>query len=399
MNVTQSVSTGTQTQAVTQSATLLTGAGPTISPPATQPATEAAMADSTTRNRAVSQTFEESDSVPKPFRPARHGHLSAVLGGVVVLALFIYLGARYVAYARSWVKTDNAYLAAHIHSVSSRIAGTVKDVLVEENQAVGAGAVLARLDPRDFEVRRQQAVAQVAQARAQFQDAEARIAQARAQIAHEKARAVKAKNDLSRASALYERGSGAISRQELDLARADADAAEAALQGAQSALESSTASASAAEASEQAARANLQDAELQLSYAEIVAPAAGWIGKKNLETGNRVQPGQTIAALVQTNVWVDANFKETQLAQLKPGQRAEVRLDAFPGRPLKGRVESLAPGSGAQFALLPPDNATGNFTKIVQRVGVRIVLEEAGLAEFDGRLIPGMSAVVEVRVK
>ena len=332
-------------------------------------------------------------------RAARQRYLSLVLSGVATIGLSGYLGARYLAYARSWVKTDNAYLAAHIHSISSRVTGTVKDVLVDENQLVAAGTVLARLDPRDLEVRRQQAVAQVAQARAQSKDAEARIAQAHAQIAHEQARATKAKNDLTRASELYEGGSGAISKQELELARADSDAAEAALQGAQSALVSSTASAAAAQALEEAARANLQDAELQLSYTEIVAPVAGSIGKKNLEIGNRLQPGQTVLALVQTNVWVNANFKETQLTHLKPGQPVEVRVDAFPGRTFRGTVESLAPGSGAEFALLPSDNATGNFTKIVQRVAVKIVLDRASLGDFDGRLVPGMSAFVEVNVR
>jgi membrane fusion protein (multidrug efflux system) len=325
--------------------------------------------------------------------------LSLALGAVVILGLMVYLGARYLAYSRYRVGTDNAFLAAHIHSISSRVAGTVKEVLCEENQLVDAGAVLARLDPADFEIHRQQAMAQVAQARAQVQDTEARIVQARTQIAREEAHATKAKNDLARASSLFEGGSGAISRQELDLARADSDAAQAALQGARSALESAVASAAAAAAQEKMARANLQDAELQLSYAEIVAPAAGRIGKKNLETGNRLQPGQTILALVETNVWVNANFKETQLAHLRRGQPATVRVDAFPGRVFRGVVQSIAPGSGAQFALLPPDNATGNFTKIVQRVPARIVLDPQGTEGLDGRLVCGMSAVVEVNVK
>ena len=296
------------------------------------------------------------------------------------------------------MKTDNAYLAAHIHSISPRVAGTVKEVLVEENQPVEAGSVLARLDPRDLEVHRQQAQAQVAQADAQLQEAIARIAQAQAQVIREQAHATKAANDLLRANSLFGQGSGAISKQELDLARADAQAAEAALQGAESASDSATASAAAARAMKQAAEANLREAELQLSYAEILAPAAGRIGKRNLETGNHVQPGQPVLALVQSDIWVTANFKETQLTRLKPGRPVQVRVDAFPGHVFCGTVESLSPGSGAQFALLPPENATGNFTKIVQRVPVRIGLDRASLEGLDGLLVPGMSATVEVRV-
>jgi membrane fusion protein (multidrug efflux system) len=321
------------------------------------------------------------------------------LSAFVALASLGYVGGSYFTYLRSWVKTDNAYLAAHVHTISSRLAGTVKEVLVDENQAVAAGTILARLDARDFEVRRQQALAQVAQARAQLKEAEARIAQAHAQVARDEARALKARNDLARAVSLFQGGSGAISKQELDLAQADADAAQASLQGTRAALGSATASAAAAQAQEAVANATLQDAELQLSYTEIIAPAAGRIGKKNLETGNRVQPGQALLALVQTDSWISANFKETQLAHLKIGQPVRVSVDAFPGRTFRGTVESFSPGSGAQFALLPPDNATGNFTKIVQRVPVKILLDRASLGDCEGRMIAGMSAVVEVKVR
>jgi membrane fusion protein (multidrug efflux system) len=282
--------------------------------------------------------------------------------------------------------------------VSTRVSGTVTDVLVEENQTVTAGTLLARLDPRDFEVRRQQALAQVAQAHAQARQAEAQISQTRAQIAREQARATKAKGDLHRADSLYHGASGAISKQELESAQAESDAAQAALQGAQSALDAAKASALAAQAQQNVAQANLEDAELQLSYTELIAPAAGRIGKKNLETGNRVQPGQALLALVQPEIWVTANFKETQLAHLRAGQKVAVVVDAFPGRSFSGKVESLSPASGAQFALLPPDNATGNFTKIVQRVPVKIILDQNSLGDCGDRIAPGMSSTVKVNV-
>jgi membrane fusion protein, multidrug efflux system len=325
--------------------------------------------------------------------------LLLTLGGAVAMTFAAYAGCRWWSHARTWTTTDNAYVSAHIHTVSPRVAGTVKEVLVEENQVVTAGAVLARLDRRDFEVRCSQARAQTSLARAQVQQSEAQVSQARAQVAREQARATKAKQDLARADSLFHDSSGAISKQELDQAQAESDAVQAGLQAAQAALESARAQALAASAQLQVADAGLQDANLQLSYTEILAPATGRIGRKNLETGNRVQPGQALLALVQPDTWVTANYKETQLRGMKPGQVVRVRLDAFPGRVLPGRVESLSPASGAEFALLPPDNATGNFTRIVQRVPVRIALDQGGVQGCDTRVVPGMSATVEVRVR
>jgi membrane fusion protein (multidrug efflux system) len=358
-----------------------------------------------TNDAAQNQEFERGNSEFKGARPDRvaqisvTGKLIRAASTLLAAALVIYAGYRWWTSALTWVKTDNAFVAAHIHTVSARVAGTVKEVLVEENQAVASGAVLARLDRSDFEVKRQQALAQVAQAKAQSQRAEAQISQARADIAREQAGATKASQDLQRAQTLYQGATGAISKQEFDQAKSESDAADARLQAARSALASATAQAGAAQAEEQVAQANLQDAELQLSYTEITAPAAGRIGKKNLETGNRVQPGQALLALVQPDVWVTANFKETQLARLKPGQFVYVEVDALPARVLKGKVDSLSPASGAQFALLPPDNATGNFTKIVQRVPVKIVLDPQTLSGCEDRIVPGMSAVVEVKVR
>ena len=329
----------------------------------------------------------------------RSRRFTITLLAAAVTTAAAWSGYRWLDHIRAWVRTDNAYVAAHVHQVSSRLAGTVSEVLVEENEAVAAGRMVARLDARDFEVRRQQALAQVAQAEAHLQQAHAQVALARAQVAREQAQATKAQQDLERSKALAQGANGAISRQELDSAQAAADAAQAGLDVARSALQSAEAATAAARAQEQVAQANLKDADLQLSYTEIRAPAAGRIGRKNLETGNHVQPGQALLALVQPDVWVVANFKETQLARLKPGQPVRLRVDAFPGRVFAGHVESLAPASGAQFALLPPDNATGNFIKIVQRVPVKIALDRQDTGDCEGRIVPGMSTVVEVKVR
>jgi membrane fusion protein, multidrug efflux system len=290
---------------------------------------------------------------------------------VAVAALAGFAGYHWWQQAQLWVVTDNAYVAGHVHQVSTRVAGTVSEVLVKENQVVAAGDVLAQLDPSELQVH-------VAQARAS-------LTQADAQVARETAATTKAQLDFARAEKLFQDKAGLISKQDFDSARAALDSAQASL--------------AAARAQTQVAAANLRDAELQLSYAVITAPSAGRVGRKNIELGNRVQPGQALIALVGTDTWVTANFKETQLARIRVGALVRLEIDAVAGREFAGRVDSIAPASGAQFALLPPDNATGNFTKIVQRVPVKIVLDPASVSGFADRLVPGISAVVKVNTR
>ncbi len=307
----------------------------------------------------------------------------AAVAGLTLLASFA--GYRWWVYARTWVTTDDAYVSGHIHTVSTRIAGNVSEVLVTDNQDVAAGAALVRLDPQDLGVQQEKAQAQLAQTRAQ-------LAQAAAQVTRDEAVARKAQLDFERAERLFRQGDSVIAKSEYDAARAALDAAQASLDAAK-------ASVVAAEAQAQAAAAQLKDVNLQLGYTTIVAPATGRVGRKNVEVGNRVQPGQALLAIVQPEVWVTANFKETQLSRLRPGQAVKLNVDGLPGHNLIGRVDSVAPASGAQFALLPPDNATGNFTKIVQRVPVKIVLDDDPSGAFAGRLVPGMSVVVKVNVR
>lgn len=349
---------------------------------------------------ALSRTESpEAGAGPRDPRASRPRPGLMVAAAVVVLVLGAVGAYAWWRHTLTWVTTDNAYVSGNIHHVSARVAGTVQEVLVGDHQAVNEGDLMARLDPRDFEVKLSQAEAQVAQARAQVLQAAAQVAQAEAEISRREAQAGKARRDLERARALAPGSAGVISRQELDAVQTEADGSEAALRAARSALLAAQASATAAAAQEQAALANRQEAALQLSYTEIRAPATGKVGKKNLEVGNRVQAGQSLLALVQPRVWVTANLKETQLARLKPGQAAVVRVDAFPGRPVSGTVESVSAASGSQFALLPPDNATGNFTRIVQRVPVKVRLDAAELESHGMILVPGMSTQVKIRVR
>ena len=334
---------------------------------------------------ATTETRTATHAAEAARLPRRTQNLPLGLGGAALAIALGYAGYQWWNYARTWTTTDNAYIAGHVHTVSTRISGNVREVLVAENQSVAAGAVLVRLDPNDLQVQREKALAAVAQA-------EAKVAQTLAQVLRDEAVADKAQLDFDRAEKLFHDASRSISPAEFDAAKYSLDAAGGS-------LSATKAGVAAAQAQVQVTQAQLKDVELQLGYAEILAPAAGRVGRKNVEVGNRVQPGQSLLAIVQPKVWVMANFKETQLESLQPGQAVELRVDGFPGREFTGRIESLAPASGAQFALLPPDNATGNFTKIVQRVPVKIVFEDASVGEFAGRIVPGMSVVVKVRVR
>lgn len=279
------------------------------------------------------------------------------------------------------------------------------------------------------------ATASISSAQAAVVEARTGIPVARAQLAQAKANFRKAELDYNRYRVLVQ--DGAIARQQLDSAKAAYDVARSSQDAAQSGvlqaesrlaqaqdkvataqaqlaqsrgtLEDAGATAlqtnvrqneyAAARAAVGQARVALRNAQLQLSYTKITAPSSGRIGRKSVEVGQRVQPGQPLLAIVENQVWVVANFKETQLERMRPGQETEVKLDALPSHVFKGRVDSLAPASGAQFSLLPPDNATGNFTKIVQRIPVKVVLEPQSIKGYESLLTPGMSAVVSVAVK
>ena len=337
-------------------------------------------------------------------------------GRLMLLAVLVALLA--VAGRMAWrshyfEETDNAYLAAHVSPISARIQGTVQKVLVADNQPVRAGDVLMELDPADQQVRVAQIKAEIARTDEQIRQideqvkqaaAEARAAQAlvgRAQAQH-----VRHEAEAQRMKALRNAQLRSVSQSELEAALAARDGAAADVQAqqhlsraAQAKGDSIAASRAVALAQKNVLAAQLADAELQLRYATVTAPVSGRIGRKNAEVGARVQPGQQLLAIVQDDIWVMANYKETQLRELQAGQQARVRVDAFPGREFVGTIDSLAPASGAQFALLPPDNATGNFTKIVQRIPVKVVLAAKDVQAMGGRLAPGMSAVVEVDLR
>jgi membrane fusion protein, multidrug efflux system len=284
--------------------------------------------------------------------------------------------------------TDDATVEAHLIQVSPKISAHVKTVHFDDNYQVKRGEFLVELDPRDYEVALASAVANLASLRSKLTEsqaqqnvAQASLGQAKADLSSAEATAENAQSDFSRNEQLYK--THVIDRREYDGSAAQAKSAAAAVESASKKVASQEAQVRlvsaqyvTASAEEKQAETQVQQAELQLSYTRIFAPFDGRVTKKSVEPGNYVQPGQTLFSLVPPEVWVVANFKETQLRRMRVGQPVSVRADAVPGRDFKAHVESVQVGTGSRFTLLPPENATGNFVKVVQRVPVKIVFDE-----------------------
>jgi membrane fusion protein (multidrug efflux system) len=360
-------------------------------------------------------------ALPPPARLSRTQTWILVILAAVVCAWL----ARFAYHLWKYEETDDAYASGHVHQISAQVNGQIAEVLARENQTVHAGDLLVRLDPLEFAIGSKKAAAALAEAEAAAAEiksaqaqAEADLAQARARARQAEAQTEQARAQLALAQLTLDRDNRmaqdrALAPSELDTARADFAAASAAVRAASAnddslkagvlaataRREAALAQAKSAAAAIDLAQAAAQDAQRQLSYVEIRSPADGRIGNKNVEIGNRIQIGQTLMVVVEPEIWFEANYKETQLAHIRAGQPAEVKIDAIPDHTFTGRVESVAPASGAEFALLPADNATGNFTKVVQRVPVKIVLTPSETEAYSDRIRPGLSAVVNVQIR
>jgi membrane fusion protein, multidrug efflux system len=330
-----------------------------------------------------------------------------IVMALLVLALLASGGWYWWSVLRFRQSTDDAYVQSDVTVISPKIEGYIKKVRVADNQNVVEGAVLFVIDDRDFKAKLAQAEASVATEEATIATYESRRQLQQAMIDQAAAVVKSAEADLSRAQQDYKRygalmTSDFASRQRFEQAEAEARKAEAALAKSRAALaaeQNQLAVLQAQQREEEAkllhARANLRLAMNDLDNTVIRAPISGVVGNRAGQVGQYVKPGTQLLSLVPLpQVYVTANFKETQLTRMRPGQLAEVWVDAYPDHPLEGRIESFAPASGAQFSLLPPDNATGNFTKIVQRVPVRIALPTA--SPLAGLLRPGLSVTVTV---
>lgn len=337
--------------------------------------------------------------------PRRLLRLAILLVVLIAAAVFAW---RWWTVGRFFISTDNAYLRADISVLTPRVGGEIVTLKVRDNQTVAAGDLLLEIDRRDYAARVDSARAAVAEAQAalagngqQRGQQDAAIAEARAQVAAARASEVQTRGELDRARSLLK--DGVATRQRLDNAEAahlNAVAAvaraAAGVQAAERAMTTlSDSSRARLEAALSASEAQLKLAEIDLASTSIVAPVAGTVGDLSARLGERVQPGQRLLSLVPLDqLYVEANFKETQLNQMRIGQPVEVEIDAFPDAVLHGHVDSFSPASGAEWALLPAQNATGNFTKIVQRVPVRIALDDR--TALAGRLRPGLSVEASV---
>jgi membrane fusion protein (multidrug efflux system) len=331
-----------------------------------------------------------------------------ILAAVLVLAVGFTLKEYF--YFQAHEVTDNAQVDADISPVISRVSGYVKEIRFTDNQDVRAGDTLAILDDRDFKIKLQQAEAALASARQSvnvsryaIQEAESNIATARAKVKAAEVKVWKATEDFNRYKNLY--ADHAITKAQYDAVKADKESAEAALLVAQTQVPvihkkvSTNEQEAMAIASNIAGRQSDVDyARLQLSYTAIIAPADGIASKRNIQLGQLVQAGQSLLAIVNDKgLYITANFKETQMEHLKVGEKVDITVDAYPDVQVHGSVQSFAGATGAKFSLLPPDNATGNFVKVVQRVPVRIKLDSN--AGFNTVLRPGMSVKVVVHTE
>jgi membrane fusion protein, multidrug efflux system len=319
-------------------------------------------------------------------------------------------GRYYWTTGRYLVSTDDAYVDVHSAMISPKVSGYISDVPVNDNQPVKAGQVIARIDPRDYQTALDQARADVAAAQATIDTLTQQVAQqnltveqARQQVASDRAALVYSRQDFRRYTDLARTGYGTVRRAQQ--AQSDVVQKQAKLDSDKAGIASAEKQISVLQAQLEQARAALaqqqakdHQAELNLSYTTITAPFDGTVGVRTLQVGQFVQPGTQLMAVVPLHaVYVTANYMETQLTDVRPGQPVAIAVDTFPGTVLYGHVESVAPASGQQFALLPPDNVTGNFTKIVQRIPVKIALDADD--PLAGRLRPGMSVEPTIDTK
>jgi membrane fusion protein (multidrug efflux system) len=340
-----------------------------------------------------------------PWRPV-------LLAGAAIIGIAAagQFGWNYWTVGRFHESTDDAYVQADTTVIAPKVSGYLREVLVNDNQPVKAGQPLARIDDRDYAVAVEQtkadvtaAQADVANVRASLDEQQAVIAQSRSTVEVDRASVTFMQQDNDRYSSLARTGAGSVQNEQQAVSK---------LQIAQSTLQRDTAAVTAAERRMEMLRAQLAKAEavlahdravqdqaaLNLSYATIVAPVDGVVGNRSLRTGQYVQAGTQLMAVVPVNgVYIVANFKETQLTDVHAGQPVAIDVDMFPGTVVNGHVDSIAPASGQEFALLPPDNATGNFTKIVQRIPVKITLDAGD--KLAGLLRPGMSVTPTVDTK
>ena len=317
--------------------------------------------------------------------------------GILILLVVVGAVVGYIRWRHNqvFVTTENAYVQGDVYMVSFKVPGKILAVNITDNQPVKEGDVIAALDPHDYDLMITSAEAKLAEAISGLATDEAMIAQYQAQVAAAKSQLNLAETELNRVSALYQRES--LPKQNYDRALAQEEVATAQLEAAKKAVAAAQAKLVVSEARVDGAKASFESAKLQRSYCAVVAPVTGFISKKSGEPGQVVAAGQPLCAVVPLglkDIWVEANYKETQLKRVRPGQKVRIWADIDKSRVYTGTVESLSAGTGGAFALLPPENATGNWVKIVQRLPVRIKINPETDPNHELRL--GLTVTCEI---
>jgi membrane fusion protein (multidrug efflux system) len=354
------------------------------------------MAEETESSTEAQNSSETTPAETSPdSKPGGNKKIKALLILLTVIIIGGWFGLRLFISSRSNIETDNAFIEARIVPVSPKISGTVARVLVNDNQFVKQGDLLLEIDERDYQLQIAQAAAGVGIAENETGGEQMKVEGARAAQQSAKARFDQALLDQNRAKKLFSRD--VLPKEQLDRTTTALRVSEAQLKEAEGALRRAQAEAGLVTRAGSRAkilqrRAQLDEAELQLSYTKIYAPRDGYITRKSVEAGVNIQAGQPLMAIVPLQeAWITANYKERQITWLKPGQKVEFSVDAYPGKTFSGTVDSIMAGTGAAFSLLPPENATGNYVKVVQRVPVKINIDKN--ADPDRLLRVGMSVI------
>jgi membrane fusion protein (multidrug efflux system) len=337
-------------------------------------------------------------------RRRRWGRIALIVVPLLILGGFAY----YWFFMRPYESTDDAFIDGDVVPIAPQVAGEVVQLLVQDNQFVKTGDLILEIDPRDYQARLAKAQSDLTAAQTRLEQAKAQVASDQAKVEQEQASLAAAETEAQRTEADLKRyqslPSPAVSQSQLDLAVAQARSNNASVQVARSRTRSAQAQVSLSQAAAQTAAAQVKgseaavrQAQLSLSYTKVSAPEAGFVTHRTVASGSYVQVGQQLVALVPAQVWVTANFKETQLKLMRPGQSVQIHVDAYPQHTFRGHIDSIQRGSGARFSLLPPENATGNYVKVVQRVPVKILIDEA--PDPNVPLGPGLSVEPVVRVR
>lgn len=335
----------------------------------------------------MEEQIKEEQNVKQPKKEKPKG-IKRTVTGIVVAAVLVLAGV-YIHNEMQYESTDDAYVETTTVNVAPRVSGQIEDVFVTDNQHVKEGDLVAIIDDADYKIKLEQADSSFEKIKLDQQNAKANQAAAESNIKL-------AKKDLDRYKNLYEQG--AVSKQTYDSAKVNYDNAQAGLTQANQALFSDKSGKTVADANLRTAKAAKDKAALDLSYTKIYAPQSGTVSSRRVEKGMYVTAGSPLFTLVPENVWVVANFKENQLRGMKPGQVVDIKIDTYPNKVFKGKIDSIQRASGAKSSLFPPENAVGSFVKIVQRIPVKIVFTE-NIDPNEYNIVPGMSVVPKVKVK